>query len=125
MLYDVATPEEYIAALDEDWRKEKLLVIRQMIKDAAPDVVEGIKYKMLSYADEKGVFLQLNAQKGYVSLYVGNASKVDPEGELLKGLNVGKGCVRLSKSVKPENTRIEEFIGRSIQMWKTGQDIDC
>lgn len=125
MLYDVATPEEYLTALEEDWRKEKLLVIRQMILDAAPDTVEGISYKMLSYADEKGTFLHLNAQKGYVSLYVGNAGKVNPDGELLKGLNVGKGCVRLSKSVKPENTRIEEFIGLAIQKWKTGEDIDC
>ena len=125
MLYDVATPNEYLKALEEDWRKEKLLVIRQMIMVAAPDVVEGIKYKMLSYADDKGIFMQLNAQKGYVSLYVGDATKVDPSGELLKGLNVGKGCVRLSKSVQPANTRIEEFITQAIEKWKAGQDIDC
>ena len=125
MLYDATTPDEYLAMLEEDWRKEKLLKIRQMILETAPDTVEGIKYKMLSYGDDQGVFLQLNAQKGYVSLYVGDAGKVDPEGELLKGLNVGKGCVRLSKSVKPEETRIGEFIGKAIEMWKMGQDIDC
>jgi len=125
MVYDVTTPEEYIKVLEEDWRKEKLLEVRQMILDAVPGIIEGINYKMLSYADEQGVFMHLNAQRGYVSLYVGDASKVDPSGELLKGLNVGKGCVRMSKSVKPANTRIQEFIALAIKKWKDGQDIDC
>lgn len=44
---------------------------------------------MLSYRDERDIVLALNAQKHYVSLYAGDASKIDPDGTLLSGLNVG------------------------------------
>ena len=49
MLYDVKTPEEYLNALEPDWRKEKLEELRKLIKKAGPELTEGIGYKMLSY----------------------------------------------------------------------------
>ncbi|GAB5524151.1 MAG: hypothetical protein Roseis2KO_20230 [Roseivirga sp.] len=67
MEYDVNTPAEYLEALDEDWRKEKLLELRELIFEKAPDLNEGISYKMLCYKDERGVPFHLNAQRGYVS----------------------------------------------------------
>jgi hypothetical protein len=32
---------------------------------------------MLSYSDQRGIVFGLNAQKHYVSLYVGDAKKID------------------------------------------------
>lgn len=125
MLYEVNTPEEYLDVLDKDWRKEKLLEIRNMIKSVAPEFAEGINYKMLSYSDQRGPVFHLNAQRNYVSLYVGDARKVDPNGELLKGIDVGKGCLRFKKSINPAETRVEEFIKRAVDMWKSGMDIEC
>lgn len=125
MQYDVNTPAEYLEALDEDWRKEKLLELRELIFDKAPGLKEGIRYKMLSYQDDRGVPFQLNAQRGYVSFYVGDASKVDATGELLEGINVGKGCLRFKKSTVLANTRMDEFIQKAIELWNAGQDIDC
>lgn len=125
MQYEVSNPTEYIAALDEDWRKEKLESIRTIIKKVAPNLKEGINYKMLSYADDRGPAFHLNAQANYVSFYVGDAKKVDPTGELLKGIDVGKGCVRFKKSVDVANTRIDEFIKVAAQKWAEGIDIDC
>lgn len=125
MLYDVKTPKEYIDGLEDDWRREKVLELRELIQKEAPSFIEGINYKMLSYADDRGVAFHLNAQKGYVSFYVGDAEKVDPTGELLKGINVGKGCIRFTKSVKIEETRIDEFIKIAAQKWAEGKDIDC
>lgn len=125
MQYEVKTPSEYIAALDDDWRKEKLQLIRAIIKKDAPDLVEGINYKMLSYADDRGPFFHLNAQMNYVSFYVGDAKKVDPTGELLKGIDVGKGCLRFKKSVDISDTKIDEFILRSVELWRKGIDIGC
>ena len=49
MQYDVKTPEEYLEVLENDWRKEKLLAIRQMILDHAPELEESIRYKMLNF----------------------------------------------------------------------------
>lgn len=38
MQYDANNPEEYIEMLEDDWRKEKLLAIWQLIFDKAPEI---------------------------------------------------------------------------------------
>ena len=125
MQYDVSSPEEYLEALDNDWRKEKVLELRVILLSSADDIVEGLHYKMLSYADDQGVFCHLNAQKNYVGLYVGDAKKIDADGTLLEGINCGKGCVRFKKSNNVGTDNIREFIAKTIQMWKDGMDIHC
>lgn len=125
MQYDAKTPSEYIKILNDDWRREKLEEVRALIKSKAPSLSEGINYKMLSYGDKNGNVFHLNAQKNYVSLYVGNVAKIDPDGELLKGINIGKSCIRFNKSPSLSSTRIEEFIERAVQLWKQGADIEC
>ncbi|MBT8219007.1 MAG: DUF1801 domain-containing protein [Bacteroidia bacterium] len=125
MQYDVTSPEEYLDALEEDWRKEKLLRLRAMLFEADPDLLEVIQYKMLSYSDKDGVICHLNAQKHFVGLYVGNADKIDVDGTLLEGINRGKGCLRLNKTLDLEKTQIGEFIKRTITAWKSGADIGC
>jgi len=123
MQYDVQTPEEYLNVLEQDWRKEKLEAIRALIRTQAPDLTEGIQYKMLSYGQEP-VFC-LNAQKNYVSLYIGDIQKVDPEGKLLKGVNMGKGCIRFKKTTSVEDSGVEAFIAETFKLWKAGKDVGC
>ncbi|HAS41726.1 MAG TPA: DUF1801 domain-containing protein [Microscillaceae bacterium] len=123
MQYDVQTPEEYLDVLEQDWRKEKLEAIRALIRTQAPDLTEGIQYKMLSYGQEP-VFC-LNAQKNYVSLYIGDIQKVDPEGKLLKGVNIGKGCIRFKKTTSVEDSGVEAFIAETFKLWKAGKDVGC
>lgn len=125
MQYDVATPEEYLAALDADWRRDTLIELRNLVFELAPDIKEEIKYRMLSYDDDQGGLFGLNAQKHYVSFYVGDISKVDPAGELLKDLSMGKGCIRFSKTRKVADTRMREFITRALAHRQAGADIDC
>lgn len=125
MQYEARTPLEYLELLDNDWRREKLQELRNIITSQGTELAEGISYKMLSYSDERGIIFGLNAQKHYVSLYVGDAKKIDSDGSLLKGLNVGKGCIRFSKSNAIADTNIEEFIGRAIGLWKRGEDNGC
>lgn len=125
MQYDVETPSEYLAALKEDWRQEKLLELRDLIFSKAPKITESIGYKMLRYGGNKTSVFHLNAQKNYVSLYVGNTEKIDESGELLKDLNIGKGCIRFKKSTIISDTRIDEFIDQAVCLWKNNKDIDC
>ena len=80
---------------------------------------------MLSYSDSAGVLFQLNAQKIYVSFYVGDTKKVDPEGILLEGLNHGKGCIRFKKSIDIAETRIDEFIEKVLKLRAEGKDLSC
>lgn len=124
MQYEAASPSEYFDHLEDDWRKDKLNELRSIIV-SNPTIQEGINYKMLSYQDAKGIIFHLNAQKNYVALYVGDASKVDPEGLLLQGIDHGKGCLRFKKSTSISDTSIELFIQKVIEMWKKGHDIDC
>ena len=123
--YDVTTAQEYLKVLEEDWRKEKLLRLREMIQSAAPEAEEGLAYKMLTYGVGEDQFMALNAQKHYVSLYVGNIEKIENSEELLQGFNLGKGCVRVRKTIDLEDTGIETFIKNTVAMWRGGQDIYC
>ena len=125
MQYDVQTPEEYLESLPLDWRKEKLEELRSLILRQSGDLEEIINYKMLGYKLGGNLIFHLNAQKGYVSLYVGNIEKIDPAGTLLIGLNVGKGCIRFTKTKDISATCIEEFIEKSVKLSKAGIDLGC
>lgn len=125
MQYDAPSPAEYLEMLADDWRKPTLLELREIILAQAPELREHIQYKMLAYSDDAQTVFQLNAQKNYVSLYVGDTKKIDESGEMLRGLNIGKGCIRFAKSKVVADTRIEEFIQQTITLWKSGVDIDC
>lgn len=125
MTYDVKTPQEYLENLEADWRKEKLQNLRSLILQQAPDIQEFIQYKMLAYGDESLSVFHLNAQRNYVSLYVGDVKKIEHSEELLNGLNLGKGCIRFKKSTIISDTRIDEFIAKMIERWQANLDIDC
>ncbi|MDC2889830.1 DUF1801 domain-containing protein [Psychrosphaera algicola] len=125
MQYDVNTPEHYVAALEDDWRKEKLLLLQQKILEMAPETELSINYKMLCFKINDIVMCHLNAQKNTVSLYVGNISKVDPTGQLLEGYNLGKGCIRLSKTKSITNENFTSFLTKMVTMGRSGIDLSC
>ena len=125
MQYDAKTPSEYLSMLEPDWRKEKLLELRNIIMKHGPELEEGIKYGMLSYAFPGGGSFALNAQKNSVNFYVGTAKKIDPHGTLLAGLDVGKGCIRFKKTKAVSDTRIEEFVEKAMTMLRNGEDFGC
>lgn len=125
MQYEAKTPSEYLLNLDNDWRKKKLQTVREIIKKHGPDLIEGIEYKMLSYSNNEKTIFNLNAQRAYVSLYVGTINKVDNAQELLKDFDKGKGCIRIKMKVDIQETGLEEFIRRTIELWKKGGNTDC
>lgn len=125
MQYDVKTPGEYFEALEDDWRKEKLQQVRELIKKHGPDLTEGIEYKMLCYQYNGKTIFHLNAQRAYVSLYVGTIKKIENAEKFLKSFDKGKGCIRIKKSVKIVETGLEVFIRKTIELWKKGGDTDC
>ena len=126
MIWGGKTPQEFLERLEDDWRKEMLLEIREMLL-SYEDLQETMTYGMLTYGDgtETEPFLALNAQKNYVAVYVGNISKIDPDKSLLQGLSMGKGCIRFSKTKKVVETGLEEFIQRAVEIWRAGGDTSC
>lgn len=117
MQYDVKTAKEYLEILEQDWRKEKLKQVRNLIKKHGSDLCESIEYKMLAYGkDGKNIF-HLNAQSAYVSLYVCTINKIKDAEEQLKDFDTGKGCIRIKKKVEISETQLEEFIKKSISTY--------
>ena len=113
MEYDVKTPNEYLEILEKDWRKDKLIEVREMIKKSGPELTEGIYCKMLSYTYTDNIIFCLNAQMAYVSLYVGNVDKVENSRKLLKEFNIGKGCIRIKKVLICKN-RILRILSQTL-----------
>ena len=125
MLSDASTPQDFIAQLDDDWRRKTLLALREIILRQSPRLEEHMHYKMLGYGRGDVCVFHLNAQKAYVSLYVGDATKIDPGRELLTGLSVGKGCIRFKKKDAVGETQIETFIARAVKLWHKGEGSGC
>ena len=125
MQYEVESPKQYMKALEDDWRKEKLLEIRKFILESSEEIMEDIEYKMLGYKYQDQLIFCSNAQKNYVSLYVGDIRKVNQSKELLNEFNTGKGCIRVRKTNQVKESNIGQFIKSVIQSWKSGEDTDC
>jgi uncharacterized protein YdhG (YjbR/CyaY superfamily) len=125
MKYEANTPTAYLENLEDDWRKPKLLEIRELISRIGPDLKEHINYNMLAYGDGAEPLFHLNAQKNYVSLYVGDITKVDENKELLAGFNMGKGCIRVKKTNNIAESGMEEFIKKAVAIWRDGGDTSC
>lgn len=125
MQYHANTPSEYLESLEDDWRKEKVVELRDMITSTNSDIEESIEYKMLNYKLKGVSVFHLNAQKNYVSLYVGDICKIESGNELLAGLDTGKGCIRIKKSIEIDETKLDEFIMNTIQMVESNKDISC
>jgi len=125
MQYAAKTPAEYLKMLERDWRRDKLLELRTLLLKHGPELKEGVKWGVLTFSDKQGDGFALNAQKTSVNLYVGTARKVDPDGTLLAGLDVGKGCIRFKKTKAVTDTRIEEFIIKAMTMLRRGEDTRC
>ena len=125
MQYDAKNAEQYLEMLEDDWRKEKLLAIRQMILSYSPELEESIRYKMLNFGKDEHYIFALNAQKHYVSLYVGTIDKIENAETLLTDYNFGKGCIRVKKTINMEETGLQDFIHKTIDMWRAGEDTDC
>ncbi|MEO9826765.1 MAG: DUF1801 domain-containing protein [Paracoccaceae bacterium] len=96
MIYEATTPEDYLSVQDDDWRKERLLTIRDVFL-AVPGATEGMQYKMLHYAVGDISLGLLNAQRAYVAIYMDDLTVLDPDGNLRNGLDCGKSCVRVKK----------------------------
>lgn len=125
MQYQAKTPDEYWEGLEDDWRKQQLGKVHDMIRKHGSELTEGIEYYMLSYGINGKNIFHLNAQQAYVSLYVGTINKVDGAQELLKDFDKGKGCIRIKKNVDLAQTGLEAFIKRTIVLCQKGGNIEC
>jgi len=108
-----ATPDDYIAQIDEP-RRSAIKNIHAMITKAVPKLKPSIQYGMIGYGtyhykydsgrEGDARIVALASQKGYISVY-GCGAQVTPEIKRdLPKANFGKGCIRFKK---PEDINLK------------------
>jgi len=91
----------------------------------APEIIEDVTSNVLRYSADGRVLCHVNAQKNHVGLYVGDVASIDIDGELLKGIDVGKGCIRLRKSDDIMNSGVVLFVEKLVALWRDGAEFVC
>lgn len=86
-----STVDEYISGFPKDVQ-EKLLEMRRVIKEAAPDAEEKISYRMPAYM-QNGPLVYFAAFKNHIGFYP-TASSTEIFKEAFKQYKSGKGSVQ-------------------------------
>lgn len=127
MKRDSQSPDHYIASIEGE-QKKLLLEIRKLIFEADPNADEIIEYGMLGYTD----FVNLAAQKHYVSLYVSprilaEYRKQHPDATFPK--NCGKSCLRFGwgpGSISQfDPASIRALLKDIVDRRERGEDMGC
>ena len=81
-------------------RKDALSALRTLALETLDGFEEGMDYGMPSYKRDGEIEIGFASQKRYISLYILRQSVLDAHRAALKGINMGKGCVRYSSPEK-------------------------
>lgn len=95
MQSQAATVDAYLLELTNE-RREAVAALREVVRRAAPDAVEEMRYGMPSY-DLRGPFCAVASQKARLSLYVCEPELVAAHKPHLGRVEVGKGCIRFRR----------------------------
>lgn len=109
MQSDATTVADYLAAVPDD-RRAALERLRQLCRDTLHGYDEGMDYGMPGYARNGTVEVGFASQKRYISLYILKQDVLDRHRDALRGLNVGKGCVRYTRPDKMDFELIERLL---------------
>ena len=112
----VATPAEYIAEVPEAQR-ELFHFLRSLIQDVAPNLVEGVRWGMLSYEDT-GALFALAAQKSYVGLYVMATQALTDLAVELESIDHGKGCLRFKRLGSVPTETIKKLLSHAHGLYE-------
>ena len=124
MQYDVSSPEEYLEALDHDWRKDRLWRSEDSSSSTAPSLRRAFSTKCSAMAVEIGS-LRPQCPKG-IRQFVRGFNRQDRKCQRLAGvLQHREGMYSDQEVVDVRSTGLEEFIKKTIDLWRNGQDTSC
>ena len=106
--------EKYIKNVDPG-KKKIFDKLRSIILDV-PGLTEETRYGMLHYTTMNNWAISLADQKHYVSLYVHNIQIVKKHKDELADLNIGKSCIRFSKTKKVPAETIRKIIIEATEL---------
>ena len=120
---DAATPEEYIAQV-EDGRREDIQRLHDLVREVAPELEPTMEFKMLGYgkmrykyaSGREGEWMKIGIanNKRYISLY---CCAADDDGyvaeryrERLSKASIGKSCVRFKRLSDLDEEALRDLI---------------
>ena len=102
------TVDDYIAEASPE-RRPHLQKIADLCRRTLTGFEEGMAYGMPAYQRDGQGFAFAN-QKQYVALYVTNPEVVAKNAEALKGLDMGKSCLRYRNPEKIDYALLERLL---------------
>jgi len=91
-------------------RQEYLAQLRELCLEILTGYEEVMEYGMPGYKKNGTGEVGFASQKNYISLYILKEDVVQANRELLKGLSVGKGCIRYSNLKKMDKGVIRKLL---------------
>jgi uncharacterized protein YdhG (YjbR/CyaY superfamily) len=105
--------DDYLTEVPDE-RKEALVRLRQLCQDTLTGYEETMEYGMPSYkVPGSEVEVAFASQKNYISLYILKEAVLNEYRPALEGLNLGKGCVRYTKTERMDFSVIEQLLAAS------------
>jgi hypothetical protein len=118
-----ATPEEYIAALDEP-RRSEIQGLHDLIRATLPDFEPHTRSGMIGYGEYHyryatgregdASIVALSSRKNYISLYVlctvGDRYLAETYIDRLPGASIGKSCVRFKHAADVDMDVIRDLL---------------
>ncbi len=93
-------------------RATALAKLRDLCLASLLNFEESMVYGMPSYSRNQTVEVAFASQKNYISLYILRTDVMNAHSDLLnvKGVNLGKGCIRYSRSERIDFTVVESML---------------
>jgi uncharacterized protein YdhG (YjbR/CyaY superfamily) len=91
-------------------RQPALEKLRKLCRRILKGYTEGMEFGMPSYADKGQVAVAFASQKHYISLYITRHAAVRAHRDRLKGLSVGKSCIRFSDPAKVDFDLVQSLL---------------
>jgi uncharacterized protein YdhG (YjbR/CyaY superfamily) len=100
MQSDAKNVDQYLKDVPAE-RRAALTRLREVCGEILEGYEESMAYGMPSYGKPAGdVEVAFASQKNYISLYILKQDVLDQYREALKGVSLGKGCIRYTKPEK-------------------------
>ena len=118
MQSSVKTVDEYLLEVPED-RKQILEQVRALILTEVPELTESMTYGMAAYTrgNEDVPEVAFASQAKYISIYF-PVPVVEAKRQILKGLNIGKCCVRYSSAQKVDLEVLKEVLQETVRQYR-------
>ena len=95
-------------------RRDYLVKLRELCLEVLSGYEEVMDYGMPGYRLNGKGEVGFASQKNYISLYILKEDVVQANRELLKGLSVGKGCIRYSNLKKMDFNVIRTLLVETV-----------